>query len=133
MGHATDTDRPAHLKHYFHTEEQQASAGKLGMWLFLGQEMLFFSGLFMGYIICRYFYPETFMDAYKHLSIPMGALNTVVLITSSLTMALAVRAAQTDEQAKLFRKLLAMKLNSFHQKQMIIDHIIYRPKKLNLN
>lgn len=101
MSHATDANRPSDLKHYFHSMSQQNSAAKLGMWLFLGQELLFFSGLFMAYIALRYFYPETFLAAHEHLSIPLGSLNTFVLITSSLTMALAVRAAQTDKQQQL--------------------------------
>ena len=87
-----------HLAHHFHDMEQQTSAAKLGMWFFLAQEILFFGGLFMAYIALRFLYPETFHHAYQHLSIPMGALNTVVLLTSSLTMALAVRAAQTDHR-----------------------------------
>lgn len=93
--------RPAHLKHYFHSSGQQASAAKLGMWLFLGQELLFFSGLFMAYIVFRYLYPETFMAAHEHLNVTMGSINTVVLISSSLTMALAVRAAQLSQRRLL--------------------------------
>lgn len=97
--------RPAHLKFYFHSSAQQASASKLGMWLFLAQEVLFFSGLFMAYIVFRYLYPETYMAAHAYLDVKMGAINTVVLITSSLTMALAVRAAQLNQ-----RKLLCWML-----------------------
>lgn len=101
MSHASDhahADRPSFLHHHFHTPAQQAAASKLGMWLFLGQELLFFSGLFMAYIAMRFFYPETFMAAHEHLDVPMGAINTFILITSSLTMALGVRAAQTSKR-----------------------------------
>ena len=105
----------ANQKHYhaffFHTMEQQNSSHKLGMWAFLVQELLFFSGLFMAYIAMRYFYPETFSEVQSRnlLSIPMGFTNTIVLLTSSLTMALAVREAQLipvdeNEEAKLHRK-----------------------------
>lgn len=86
--------------HHFYSIEQQTAANKLGMWAFLVQELLFFGGLFMAYIAMRYLYPETFHTAYQHLNIPMGALNTIVLLTSSLTMALAVRETQLENRGK---------------------------------
>ena len=89
------------LQHHFHTASQQKSSAKLGMWLFLAQEVLFFGGVFVAYAIVRYFYPETMLAAHEHLSVPMGATNTVVLLFSSLTMALGVRAAQTGDQKQL--------------------------------
>ncbi|GMV42729.1 MAG: cytochrome c oxidase subunit III [Myxococcales bacterium] len=98
-------EHPPGLQHHFHTPEQQRSSAKLGMWVFLAQEILFFGGLFMAYAAYRFFYPETFLEAHEHLSIPMGGTNTLVLITSSLTMALAVRAAQTGDQRKLLLNL----------------------------
>lgn len=98
---------PEHLQHHFHSVEQQHESSKLGMWIFLVQEILFFSGLFMAYAAFRYFYPETFLKAHEHLSVPMGSVNTVVLLTSSLTMALAVRAAQLGDKRGLQRMLLA--------------------------
>jgi cytochrome c oxidase subunit 3 len=97
----------AHHAHHFKTPEQQQSSAKLGMWVFLAQEILFFGGLFMAYIAFRYFYPETFLKAHEYLSIPMGSINTVVLLTSSLTMALAVRSAQTDNRKALVGFLAA--------------------------
>lgn len=93
--------RPKYLQHQFHTHDQQMSAAKQGMWLFLAQEILFFSGVFLVYAVYRYLYPETFLGAHEYLSVPLGALNTVVLITSSLTMALAVRAAHTSNRKQL--------------------------------
>jgi cytochrome c oxidase subunit III len=84
------------LAHHFHNMTQQNDAGKLGMWLFLAQEVLFFSGLFLAYALGRYFYPETFLAAHELLDWKLGAVNTVVLLFSSLTMALAVRGAQTN-------------------------------------
>ncbi len=105
---AEHTDgHPEGLAHHFHSLEQQNAAAKLGMWYFLAQEILFFGGLFMAYIALRYLYPETFHHAYEHLSIPAGALNTVVLLTSSLTMALAVRAVQVGQNGSAFRYVLA--------------------------
>ncbi|MCZ7587026.1 MAG: cytochrome c oxidase subunit 3 family protein [Deltaproteobacteria bacterium] len=100
-------DHPSFLQHHFYTVEQQASAAKFGMWLFLAQEILFFSGLFLAYAAYRFFYPDTFLHAHEHLSVPMGATNTVVLITSSLTMALGVRAAQMGERKKTVGYLAA--------------------------
>lgn len=93
--------------HHFADFGQQMSAVKLGMWAFLVQELLFFAGLFMAYICARYLYPETFQSAYEYLSIPMGATNTVVLLFSSLTMALAVRAAQLNQNKHCLYYLLA--------------------------
>ena len=95
-------DHPYYHAHHFHTMDQQNQSAKLGMWAFLVQELLFFSGLFMAYIAMRFFYPETF-ELVQHknlLSIPMGAVNTLVLLTSSLTMALAVRCAQLIPKEK---------------------------------
>jgi cytochrome c oxidase subunit 3 len=71
------------------------------MWLFLAQEMLFFGGMFVAYAVARYLYPETMAAAHSHLDLPLGALSTVILITSSLTMALALHAAQTDKRRPL--------------------------------
>ncbi len=98
-------DEKKYLAHHFQNMAQQNASGKLGMWLFLGQELLFFSGLFMAYFAARYFYPETFLDAHTYLDWKLGALNTVVLLTSSLTMALAVRGAQTNNNASLVMNL----------------------------
>ena len=92
--------------HHFYSMAQQTSSGKLGMWLFMGQEVLFFAGLFLAYALGRYFYPETFLAAHDLLDWKLGAVNTVVLLFSSLTMALAVRAAQTGNQKAILQNLL---------------------------
>jgi cytochrome c oxidase subunit III len=84
------------LQHHFDDMEQQAEASTLGMWVFLVTEIMFFGGLFMAYIVYRSAYPDAFEEGSAHLSIFWGGLNTAVLIFSSLTMALAVRAAQVD-------------------------------------
>jgi cytochrome c oxidase subunit 3 len=101
------TDVSRHQAHHFQTITQQIDASKLGMWLFLAQEVLFFSGLFLAYGFGRVFYPETFLAAHEYLDWKMGTLNTVILLTSSLTMALAVRAAQTDNKKALVGNLWA--------------------------
>jgi cytochrome c oxidase subunit III len=85
---------PAH-QHHFETMEQQAEAATLGMWLFLVTEVMFFGGLLMTYLLYRLWYPEAWSEGSLELDIKLGGLNTAVLIGSSLTMALAVRAAQT--------------------------------------
>jgi len=90
-------DDPA-LAHHFDDFAQQAAAAKLGMWLFLATEILFFGGLFVAYAVVRFLYPEMFLEAHAMLSVPLGTFNTAVLITSSLTMALAVRAAQLGDE-----------------------------------
>jgi cytochrome c oxidase subunit III len=84
------------LQHHFDDMDQQAEASTLGMWVFLVTEIMFFGGLFLAYIVYRSAAPEAFQEASAHLSIRWGAFNTAVLIFSSLTMALAVRAAQTS-------------------------------------
>ncbi len=87
--------------------QQQFDSGKLGIWLFLTTEVLMFSGLFCAYLIYRSNHPEIFAYAHHELSITMGAINTVVLIVSSLTMAWAVRAAQLSQKKVLVGMLAA--------------------------
>ena len=96
-GHAHAAHHPA-LQHHFDTMGQQKEAAVIGMWLFLLTEILFFGGLFVAYMIYRVWYLDAFAEASRRLSIFWGGLNTAVLIGSSLTMALAVRAAQTNNR-----------------------------------
>ena len=91
---------PAFLQHHFETPGQQFGAAKLGMWLFLAQEVLFFSGLFVFYGVYRSWYPEAFSLGSHLLDWRGGALNTGVLLTSSFTAAMAVRSAQVGNQAR---------------------------------
>jgi cytochrome c oxidase subunit 3 len=84
----------ANVAHHFDSPQQQLAAGKLGMWIFLVTEVLFFSGLFVAYAVYRSAHPEVFEQAHQYLSTTLGTLNTVVLLFSSLTMAWAVRCAQ---------------------------------------
>ncbi len=95
---------PAYLAHHFDTPKQQFESAKLGMWLFLAQEILFFSGLFVAYGIFRSWYPESFSVGSHLLNWQMGAANTVVLLFSSFTAAMAVRAAQIGEQKGVAEK-----------------------------
>jgi cytochrome c oxidase subunit 3 len=94
-------DQAAHLAHHFDTPKQQYDSAKLGMWIFLLTEVLFFSGLFCFYAVYRANNPQVFVDGHHFLDTPLGALNTMTLIFSSLTMALAVRSAQLDHRRRL--------------------------------
>ncbi|MDX1418475.1 MAG: cytochrome c oxidase subunit 3 family protein [Rubricoccaceae bacterium] len=98
---------PAHLQHYFVSAEQQFEASKLGMWLFLMTEILLFGGMFVAYAIFRAWYPELFAEASEQLDTVMGGLNTLVLLLSSLTVAWAIRGAQTDNRKVLVWNLVA--------------------------
>ncbi|MEO6574807.1 MAG: cytochrome c oxidase subunit 3, partial [Polyangiaceae bacterium] len=104
--HGDHGAHPKFLQHHFDTPAQQFSAAKLGMWIFLGQELLFFSGLFVAYGIFRNWYPEAFSAGSHQLDKTMGALNTIVLLFSSLTAALAVRSAQLGHKKMTSRLLL---------------------------
>src|SRR4051794_25444395 len=84
------------LQHHFDNMGQQAEASTLGMWVFLVTEIMFFGGLFMAYLVYRSQAPSAFQEASHHLNVYWGTLNTAILIMSSLTMALGVRAAQTS-------------------------------------
>ena len=79
----------AYVAHHFPNLRQQEHAARLGMWLFLATEILLFGGLFTAYSVYRFLYPLAFEEGSRHLSITAGTVNTVVLITSSLTAALA--------------------------------------------
>ena len=77
------------------------NSSKLGMWLFLGTEILLFGGLFAAYTMFRAKFPDMFSEQHKELSLALGAVNTLVLIFSSLTMAIAVWAAQKGDRKKV--------------------------------
>ncbi len=91
---ASPTVAPQTVWHQFEDIEQQNESYVVGMWTFLVTEIMFFGALFLAYVLYRAAYPDVFYDAHKHLNVKMGAANTMILLTSSLTMALAVRCAQ---------------------------------------
>ena len=97
-------------QHHFETLQQQAEASTLGMWLFLVTEVMFFGGLFTAYLIYRLWYPEAWAEGSRELDIQLGGFNTIVLIGSSLTMAMAVRAAQTGRRMTTVVQLIATML-----------------------
>lgn len=109
----TQTERVP-LAHHFETPQQQHAAAVLGMWMFLITEVLLFGAVFVGYVVYRVKFHHAFVAASEHLGqsvfgwqhVPLlGGFNTVVLLGSSFTMALAVRAAQLGHRAGLVRYL----------------------------
>jgi cytochrome c oxidase subunit 3 len=103
-GHAVH--HPA-LQHQFQTMSQQKEAATLGMWAFLLTEVLFFGGLFMAYLLYRTWYHDAFVAASTSITLIWGLINTIVLIGSSLTMALAVRSAQLSQRKATVNWLIA--------------------------
>ena len=108
-GHAHAAHHPD-LQHHFETLEQQKEASTLGMWIFIIQEVMFFGGLLAAYMLYRIWFPEAWSEGSAELDIRLGGLNTVVLIGSSLTMAMAVRSAQTGKQKALINCLVVTML-----------------------
>jgi cytochrome c oxidase subunit 3 len=116
---------PAALQEQFEDMPQQKEAATLGMWAFLATEVLFFGGMFMSYITYRNAYPRAFAEASHHTIVLYGTINTAILLTSSLTMALGVHAARENNMKWLFRFLgmtiflavafLAVKGLEYHQ------------------
>lgn len=86
------------IAHHFSSIGRQTEAMRLGMWLFLATEVLLFAGLFCGYSVYRYQFPLAFQECSRHLDIGLGTLNTVVLITSSFTVAMAIHFARIDKK-----------------------------------
>ena len=123
------------LAHQFDDVPQQRRAVSLGMWAFLANEVMFFGGLFLTYTIYRFTYPHAFHDGSHHLNVELGTFNTVVLITSSLTMALSVWAAERGKRRMLVGCLLAtialgmvfvgVKGIEYHDKW--VDHLVPGP------
>ena len=118
--------------HQFETLQQQHDADSLGIWLFLVTEVMFFGGLFAAYAIYRWLYFGAFVAGSRILDIRLGAFNTVALLASSLTMALAVRAAQTASRRSVILFLvltmmlggvfLGVKAFEYHEK--FAEHVV---------
>ena len=96
---------PQH-RHHFETVEQQREAGSFGMWLFLLTEIMFFGGLFFAYLLYRNWYYPAFAAASNQLNVPLGAVNTVFLISSGFFMALGVWAAEVRKKNMLVWTLI---------------------------
>jgi cytochrome c oxidase subunit 3 len=112
--------------------EQQTEAAKLGMWIFLATEIMFFGGLFLGYTVYRFVYGHVFVEASHRLNASLGGINTAVLLLSSLCMALAVRAAQLKQRRHLVRLLLVtaflglifMSIKALEYRTDYVEHLI---------
>ena len=121
-----------HLRHHFATAEQQMDASTLGMWTFLITEVLFFGGMFGAYAVYRAMYPDAFASTSRYMDLALGGTNTAVLICSSLTMALSVRAAQLSKRRDLMLFLvltmifgaifLGVKAVEYHSKW--VEHLV---------
>ncbi|RMF08642.1 MAG: cytochrome c oxidase subunit 3 family protein [Candidatus Neomarinimicrobiota bacterium] len=96
-----------HLQSHYVDPTQQAESAKLGMWVFLLTEILMFGGLFVAYAVFRAWNPDMFVQAHKALDVRMGTVNTFVLITSSLTMALSIYFIQNNDRDRSATFLLA--------------------------
>lgn len=99
-------DHASPLEPQFDDLQQQHASDILGMWVFLATEILLFGGLFLGYTAYRLAYPAAFALGSSHTDMLLGTLNTAVLLTSSLTMALAVHSARREEERASWRMLL---------------------------
>jgi len=104
--HTTSSSHPSHLQHHFVDSDQQFDSAKFGMWIFLVTEILFFGGLFAAYIVYRAWYPELFTLASEELNTLWGGVNTLVLIGSSLTVAMAIKSAQQNQKKAITINLL---------------------------
>lgn len=90
--------------------QREHQANYFGMWLFLASEIMFFGAIFTGYIVYYRAYPATFAEAAQYMDVVLGGINTFILLTSSLTMALAVHAAQVGKRNRLILFLLVTML-----------------------
>ncbi|MGD8427305.1 MAG: cytochrome c oxidase subunit 3 family protein [Balneolaceae bacterium] len=99
--HSTATSQTGFLQHHFVDAEQQFDSAKMGMWIFLVTEILFFGGLFAAYAVFRILHPELFVEASKELNTVWGTVNTLVLIGSSLTVAMAIKSAQLNQKKNI--------------------------------
>ncbi len=100
------SDTSGALCHHFDDMDQQQGAARLGMWMFLITEVLFFGGIFVAYTAYRIWYPEAFLAGSSKLLLSFAAVNSVLLLTSSLTITLAIHAAHEGNVAGLKRNLL---------------------------
>ena len=123
------------LREQFDTAAQQKDASTLGMWIFLITEVMFFGGLFLAYTVYRHLYPDVFAIASSSMNVYYGAANTVVLLCSSLTMVLAVRAAQLGQRKAIVLFLILtlvlggvfLGVKAFEWKEKFDEHHIPGP------
>lgn len=124
--------RPRGLAHQFQDLDQQQETDTLGIWVFLVTEIMFFGGLFAGYAIYRYLYFAAFEGGSHVLDVKLGAVNTMVLLASSLTMALSVRSAQTGNRRAIITFVLAtmilgsvfLVIKGVEYNQKFVEHVV---------
>ncbi|APJ04953.1 cytochrome c oxidase subunit 3 family protein [Silvanigrella aquatica] len=104
---------PKYQAHHFKTMEQQTSAGKLGMWVFMAQELLFFSGLFCAFGYVKFMYPEAVALGQSSMDWRLGTINSIILLVSSLTMSLCVRSTRSNNRSAAAKFLLATMVCGF--------------------
>jgi cytochrome c oxidase subunit 3 len=132
---AHNSDAAISHAHHFTDMEQQREAGTLGMWAFLITEVLFFGGLFLSYLVLRSRYPEVFAQASQELDVVLGGINTVVLLASSLTVALAVHAAQEGKKKAIMGYLtftlvcglIFLVIKTFEYAHKVVHHLVPGP------
>jgi len=124
-----------HLAHHFDDVEQQFTSAELGMWAFLATEVLFFGGLFCLYTVYRLSFHEAFIDGSHYLDVVLGTINTALLLTSSLTMALSVHAAQTSYRPGIVRNIVLtmilggafLGIKAYEYRQKFVEHLVPGP------
>jgi cytochrome c oxidase subunit III len=102
----TEHHASPHLAHHFDDLAQQRESATLGMWAFLGTEVMFFGAVFTAFAVYRSFYTPAFAEAAHHMSMTLGTINTGVLLCSSFTVVMAVHAAQNNNRKLLVNMLL---------------------------
>jgi len=125
-------DHESIIAEQFEDAAQQREAATLGMWTFLATEILFFGGLFTAYVAYRHAYPDGFAAGSRHTDLFFGTLNTAILLTSSLTMALAVHAAQGNQIKSTVRCLFLtlglafgfLVVKGFEYHKDFVEHLI---------
>jgi len=123
------------LAHHFDTLDQQRESASLGMWIFLITEVMFFGGLFTAYVVYRSRFHQVFDHGSHELNTLLGAINTVVLICSSFTMAIAVRASQLGDRRTLVRflvftallGLVFLGIKAFEYQEKFAHHLVPGP------
>jgi cytochrome c oxidase subunit III len=126
---------PRFLHQQFDDIEQQRSAARLGMWIFLATELLFFGGLFLAYTVYRSLYPQAFAAASHHTEVTLAGINTGILLFSSTLMALGVRAAELKNRKQLvwllsgtaFLGILFMTIKGIEYHKDFVEHLVPGP------
>jgi cytochrome c oxidase subunit 3 len=106
-GHAHSHAHDPNLQHHFEDLEQQHEASTLGMWTFLATEVMFFGGVISAYLVYRFTSPDVWGLASRQLNVALATINTIVLLTSSLAMAMAVHCGETGDRKGQVRYLIA--------------------------